>query len=89
MFLSAPAAPDPDRFDDIAEVTMPLSIQRIRFACRDDMFAPNLNAYMPQEYPQDIDGIRDYRVRVSAIRAYRERCEYHLIQIWPTWRDGG
>jgi len=82
-FLTAPAAPDPDRFDDIAEVTMPLNIQRIEFAYPDDMLGPGLNAYMPQEYPQDSDDLRDYRVRVSAIRAYREHAEYHLIQIWP------
>jgi hypothetical protein len=82
-FLTAPAAPDPDRFDDIAEVTMPLSIQRITFAYLDDRFGPGLSAYMPEAYPQDIDDLRDYRVRVCAIRAYREHAEYHLIQIWP------
>jgi hypothetical protein len=38
---------------------------------------------MPPEYPQDMDDLRDYRVRVSAMRSYREHAEYHLIQIWP------
>jgi hypothetical protein len=82
-FRTAPAARDPDRFDDIAEVTMPLHIQRIAFAYLDGRFGPWLGGYMPQEYPQDLDDLRDYRVRFSAMRTYREHAEYHLIQIWP------
>jgi hypothetical protein len=84
-FLTAPPAPDPDRdrFDDIAEVTMPLRIQLIDFAYLDNDTGPWLGAYMPPEYPQDYDDLRDYRVRFSAKRTHREHAEYHLIQIWP------
>jgi hypothetical protein len=82
-FLTGPAERDPDRFDDIAEVTMALHIWAITFAYLDGQIAPSVGAYIPPEYPQDAGDLRDYRVRISAMRTYREQAEYHLIQIWP------
>jgi hypothetical protein len=88
-FLTAPAERDPSRFDDIAEVTMALHIWHITFAYLDGEIAPWVGGYIPQEYPQDVGDLRDYRVRISAMRTYREHAEYHLIQIWPADTSAG